>query len=167
MDEAEKLTENSAAGETIAYLRAIYTELSGHSRGQYLRFDLGLVNRLDYYTGLVFRGYVEGAGSTVLAGGRYDGLIGCFGADLPATGFAVYVDALAACLPEVEQSRPECLVYYGRGHLAQALAYMDSHAGKAELSTFDSLEASMAHAREKGMKCLVILDDQGEREAAL
>lgn len=167
LDEAEKLTENSAAGETIAYLRAIYTELSGHSRGQYLRFDLGLVNRLDYYTGLVFRGYVEGAGSTVLAGGRYDGLIGCFGADLPATGFAVYVDALAACLPEVEQSRPECLVYYGRGHLAQALAYMDSHAGKAELSTFDSLEASMAHAREKGMKCLVILDDQGEREAAL
>ena len=36
----------------------------------YVRFDLGMVHQIDYYTGVVFRGYVEGAGDAVLSGGR-------------------------------------------------------------------------------------------------
>ena len=168
LDEAAALLEKSTAGETIRYLKAIYKELSGTGRENYLRFDLGLVNRLDYYTGLVFRGYVEGAGSTVLAGGRYDDLLGCFGAEQPATGFAVYVDALSACLPEVLPPEPDTLIHYAPGRLSDALACLDSRKpGSAELSTFDTLEASMALAKKKGLHRLIILDEAGEREAEL
>lgn len=165
LDEAAGLMRDSAALETITYLRHIYEALSQSGRGQYLRFDLGLVNRLDYYTGLVFRGYVEGAGSTVLAGGRYDELIGCFGTARPATGFAVYVDALAACLPEVQQPRPSTLLHYVPSFFAQALAYMDqAEPGSVELSPCETVQESHALAAEKGIHRLILIDDGGERE---
>ncbi len=59
LDEAEAL-----AGETeaVEYLRALYGELSAAGYGALVRFDLGMVHQIDYYTGVVFRGYVEGQG---------------------------------------------------------------------------------------------------------
>ena len=76
----------------------LYEKLAAAGCGEYIRFDLGLVHQLDYYTGMVFRGYVEGAGAPVLSGGRYDNLMERFGRKAEATGFAVDADAVAACL---------------------------------------------------------------------
>ena len=41
--------------------------------------DLGDVSELDYYTGLIFKVFIQGAGARVGRGGRYDRLIGNFG----------------------------------------------------------------------------------------
>jgi len=60
--------------------------------------DLGDVARLDYYTGLTFKVYVNGAGSRVGSGGRYDGLTASFGKAEPAVGFVVDLDALTDVL---------------------------------------------------------------------
>ncbi len=95
LDEAEKLAGESAC---ITYLRRLYDRLSAAGYGAYIRFDLGLVHQLDYYTGMVFRGYVEGAGAPVLSGGRYDNLMERFGRKAEATGFAVDADAVVSCL---------------------------------------------------------------------
>lgn len=56
--------------------------------------DLCDVSGLDYYTGLVFKVYVEGAGTRAGGGGRYDDLTANFGGREPAVGFALDVDAL-------------------------------------------------------------------------
>ena len=90
--EAERLAGKT---EAVDYLHALYDELSAAGYGQYVRFDLGMVHQIDYYTGVVFRGYVEGAGDAVLSGGRYDALVEIFGREAQATGFAVDVDAVA------------------------------------------------------------------------
>ena len=82
LDEAEAL--GSGEEGTIAYLRTLYQLLEQAGYGRYVRFDLGLVHQIDYYTGVVFRGYVEGAGTAVLSGGRYDRLLEAFGR--PARG---------------------------------------------------------------------------------
>ena len=82
LDEAERLTGGSSA---LTYLRKLYTELAQAGYGAYIRFDMGLVHQIDYYTGVVFRGYVEGAGDAVLSGGRYDRLVEAFGRRAPAT----------------------------------------------------------------------------------
>lgn len=73
-------------------MKTVYTELESAGYERYLRFDLGLVHQIDYYTGLVFRGYAEGFGAAVLSGGRYDHLVEAFGRPAQATGFAVDVD---------------------------------------------------------------------------
>ena len=67
LEEAEAL---AGENEALSYLRELYEALCGAGYGKYLRFDLGLVHQIDYYTGVVFRGYVEGAGDAVLSGGR-------------------------------------------------------------------------------------------------
>lgn len=123
LDEAEAL-----AGETeaVEYLRALYGELSAAGYGALVRFDLGMVHQIDYYTGVVFRGYVEGAGDAVLSGGRYDSLVGVFGREAQATGFAVDVDAMARTLPEAAPSALDTVVHYAPGYLAKALEAVDS-----------------------------------------
>lgn len=60
--------------------------------------DLSLVRDFAYYTGIVFEGYARGASTPVLGGGRYDRLLGRFGADRPATGFALSLDHVLAAL---------------------------------------------------------------------
>jgi ATP phosphoribosyltransferase regulatory subunit HisZ len=56
------------------------------------------VSGLDYYTGLVFKIYVEGAGGRVGGGGRYDELTASFGRREPAIGFVLDLDTLTDIL---------------------------------------------------------------------
>lgn len=62
--------------------------------GAAVRFDLGFIPALPYYSGVVFQVTAPGLGFPVAAGGRYDGLLGHFGTDRPATGFAINVPHL-------------------------------------------------------------------------
>ncbi len=71
--------------------------------------DLGLVHRNEYYTGVIFRGYMEGSGDTVVSGGRYDTLLQQFGSPLPATGFGVNVDAVIKGMLDKGQVEPPML----------------------------------------------------------
>lgn len=159
--EAEKLAGKTAA---VDYLRSLYDELSAAGYGPYVRFDLGMVHQIDYYTGVVFRGYVEGAGDAVLSGGRYDHLVEVFGREAQATGFAVDVDAVARTLPETTLPALRTLVHYEPGYLAQALEAVDSRpAGTCELSSCAALEQSCALAAAKGAEAVLVLDKDGER----
>ena len=159
LDEARKL---AGPCDSLDHLGRLYSELSEAGYGGCVRFDLGLVHQLDYYTGLVFRGYVEGAGAPVLSGGRYDGLMEQFGRRAEAIGFAVDVDAVGACLDETPKLKT--VIHYGPGLLAQALALVDSRpAGSCELSPCRTLESTMNLAREKGAAQVLLVDCEGER----
>lgn len=161
LDEAEKLAGRT---EAVDYLRGLYDELSAAGYGPYIRFDLGMVNQIDYYTGMVFRGYVEGAGDAVLSGGRYDNLVGVFGREAQATGFAVDVDAVARTLPELTLPALRTVVHFEPGYLAQALEAVDSRpAGTCELSPCRTLTSTLNLAREKGAQNVLIFDKDGER----
>ncbi len=59
-----------------------------------LRLDFSLVNDMNYYNGLVFRGFISGIAAGVLSGGRYDNLLTKMGRNQCAIGFAVYLDQL-------------------------------------------------------------------------
>jgi len=56
--------------------------------------DLSMINDLDYYNGLIFRGYIEKAPAAVLSGGRYDGLMRRMGKKSGAIGFAITLNNL-------------------------------------------------------------------------
>ncbi len=96
LEEAESLV---GSRPELCYLRELYEALERVGCGEAIRFDLGLVHQIDYYTGVVFRGYAQGAGAPVLSGGRYDNLLGAFGRPAPAIGFAVDVDLVAREFP--------------------------------------------------------------------
>ena len=75
-------------------LREVWRQVSAAGLSQYVLFDMGEVRKMEYYSGLVFDIYAEGVGGEIGGGGRYDRLIGRFGRDLPATGFAFDLDRL-------------------------------------------------------------------------
>ncbi len=95
-DEARKYLQGEALEQKLARLEKLCRELSEIVPEEKIRVDLGLVNKKNYYTGIIFKGYVEGYGQPVLSGGRYDSLIGEFGGtDAKAVGFAVNIEAAA------------------------------------------------------------------------
>ena len=71
---------------------------------QYIVMDLGLINHMGYYSGVIFQGYVEKFGKPVLMGGRYDRLGDEFGAALPAIGFACEIESLVKATESREVS---------------------------------------------------------------
>ena len=59
-----------------------------------VQLDFGLLRDLGYYTGAILEVYDPAVGSVLGGGGRYDGVLETFGRDLPAAGFALYLDRL-------------------------------------------------------------------------
>ncbi len=162
LDEAEAL-----AGELPAlhHLRELYSGLCQAGYGEYIRFDLGMVHHIDYYTGPIFRGYAQGAGDAVLSGGRYDQLCASFGRPAQAIGFAVHVDAVADCLPTPAPAKVEQVIHYPVSRMGEAVALLDSKApGTCQLSPCGDLESTLNMAREMGIPTVVILDENGVRE---
>ena len=59
-----------------------------------VNLDFSVVNDMNYYSGLIFSGFIAGIPSSVLSGGRYDQLMRRMGRQSDAIGFAVYLDQL-------------------------------------------------------------------------
>lgn len=82
-----------AAEQQIHVLQTIITRL-GDCEGHELTVDLGEPRGRRYYTGISFQLLAPGPGEPVGRGGRYDNLVSAYGVAMPATGFALMVDAL-------------------------------------------------------------------------
>lgn len=80
--------------EAFAELEALWTILQGSGCAGSVRLDFSVANNMHYYSGVVFRGYLEGIPTSVLSGGQYDKLPQKMGRKSKAIGFAIYVDLL-------------------------------------------------------------------------
>ena len=98
IEQARALTKNEEALRALARLEAIYEGLKEKGCEKYITFDLSMLSKYNYYTGIVFRAYSYGYGEPVAKGGRYDTLLSHFGRQLPAVGFAIVIDQLQRAL---------------------------------------------------------------------
>lgn len=104
LDSVEQMTGNVRVLGAVAYLRRLYEALNKAGYQKSIMIDLGLVHEMDYYTGIMFRGYIGGAGATILSGGRYNALCAKFGKDIPAGGFGIDVESVAQSLGQDDSS---------------------------------------------------------------
>jgi ATP phosphoribosyltransferase regulatory subunit len=98
LDQARSLITNARSSAALDRLENLWRIIDSLALTDHFEIDLGDVSRLDYYTGLTFKVYIEGAGARVGSGGRYDNLIASFGKSEPAVGFVFDLDALAGLL---------------------------------------------------------------------
>jgi len=89
---------DTPAEHAVKRLLTFYDSVVARGLGAKLRADAGDVRGFAYYTGMIFSIYAEGPGERIGAGGRYDDLLAKFGANMPAIGFGIDVDALASAL---------------------------------------------------------------------
>src|SRR5437763_9057914 len=134
------------------------------------RINPRLVRGLDYYTHTVFEFVTTdlGAQGTVLAGGRYDGLVEVMGGpSMPGVGWAAGIERLALLIDEpLATSRPVVLVPLGEAGERVALKLGEElrDAGViAELTYSGNLQRRMRRADRIGARAAVLL---GEHELA-
>lgn len=156
---------NEKAQESIAYLQKLYAALCEAGYKDKIMVDLGIVHSLDYYTGCVFRGYMDGAGEPVLAGGRYDTLISKFGGNIPATGFGVNISEIAQtltrkCPPEKKNASE--LVAFDEISFKEALEYVEATEG-AVLSHVSGEKENLEYAEKTGVKALVVFENHKKK----
>src|SRR6266436_6234074 len=88
LDRAERLVKNARSEAALQNLVEVYRLLRAYGLADSVLLDLGEVRGFDYYSGVHFEAYVSGLGASLVGGGRYDQMLGRFGYDCPATGFA-------------------------------------------------------------------------------
>jgi ATP phosphoribosyltransferase regulatory subunit len=115
--DARALCLNPAMHAAVDELETLSERLDGMGHAGVYSVNLAELRGMEYYTGVIFQGFVPGIGYPVVSGGRYDELIGHFGRDLPAIGFAIEVErammSLAPSAAEVSDAVAE-----GCGHPA-------------------------------------------------
>lgn len=168
-DKAAALFTDDRIDAILLHLREVYSKLSELGYGGKISVDLGIVSHVDYYTGIVFKGYLSGVGQSVLKGGRYDGLLGEFGRPCPAVGFGVNCDDAANYLRKNDLapaiSAPDCIIFAESGSPADAVAFAKSLVadGKtAEIGLHSSLEATKAYAEKRGIHTVYVIGSKIE-----
>ena len=90
----KRICEGILNPSTIEELETILSNLSLTEYSDKIYIDFSVVNDMNYYNGIVFKGYVDGVPDGVLSGGCYDLMMKKIGRDCGAIGFAVCLDSL-------------------------------------------------------------------------
>ena len=106
LEEAAALTDDPDALSSIARLQEIYNLLKIYGYDKYISFDLAMLSKYQYYTGIIFQAYTYGTGEAVAKGGRYNELMKHFGRPAPSIGFVIVADTLLLALQGQKISFP-------------------------------------------------------------
>jgi ATP phosphoribosyltransferase regulatory subunit len=169
LDAYAKLVPSERVVAMLEYLRKLYFKLSECGFADHIDFDLGIVNSLDYYTGIIFRGYITDSGSPVLSGGRYDNLLEKYGTAFPAIGFGINIDsvfdakkdgATADSVPQIlVNAAPECeakAFAEAESLTEQGISFMFSYATTADIA--------LEEAKVRGISKVVRITADGRKE---
>ncbi len=161
---ARSLYVDDEINNVLCELENMYNTLKAIRFPGILTVDLGMVTRLDYYTGLVFKGYAPEVGDALLFGGRYDKLLSEFGNDAPAIGYAVNIDSLvriAASNLDYPSAPPsDCLIYVEKGFELAALktaSELRKSGKRVEFALLDDVKDARELAKIKKIKNMTIV----------
>jgi ATP phosphoribosyltransferase regulatory subunit len=104
LEEARKLG-GAAVERATERIGETFEALEAQGAASRVQVDLGLLRDLGYYSGAILEVYDPALGHVLGGGGRYDGLLRRFGVDLPAAGFALYLERVHVAKLEEESRR--------------------------------------------------------------
>ena len=165
LQEVRGRVKNKASQAALDNLAEIYGLLENFGMDRYVTFDLGIIRDFDYYTGMVFETYTTGLGYPICGGGRYDRMAGAFGADQPATGFALGIERVLLALQrqglEVGGHQQGVYVGWSEGKLPQAIGEVRRLRSACEIAELalqpqDRQEAGQESERRGCSRCVYI-----------
>ena len=98
LNKAMTMVSNERSLSAVKRLKELYKVLTYYGVEKYVSFDLGILSKFNYYTGVIFSAYTYGVGDAIAKGGRYDNLLGKYGKDAPSIGFSIVLDDLISAL---------------------------------------------------------------------
>ena len=157
LEKARALTDNPEALKALGRLEDIYKGLKEKGFEKYISFDLSMLSKYNYYTGIVFRAYSYGYGEPVAKGGRYDTLLSHFGRELPAVGFAIVVDQLQRALNSSD-IRKEAAGPEGTRYLTFALT--KGRLAKKTLELLEKVGITCEEMKDPDSRKLIFVNDE-------
>ena len=145
------------AKKALGELRDVVEALDASGELACVNVDFSVTSDMNYYSGIVFRGFIEGIPDGVLSGGSYDKLMQKMGRRARAIGFAVYLDLLERLDTRKKEYDADILLLYGEdasaGEVLRAVSML-SGKGRRVLA---------AKARPENIRCreLVIYRNGG------
>lgn len=122
---AAQSAPNGRAGAAVKRLIDVWDVVDAYGLSKYVSFDLSLLSKYHYYTGIIFKGYTYGTGEPIASGGRYDQLLRYFGKEAPAIGWMISVDPLMEAMRRqhlIDVQEPEIQkIYYNDTNYRDAL----------------------------------------------
>ena len=115
---AKELSVNEKMLSAVSDLNEIFSMIKKQNLDKYIFLDMGLVNHLNYYSGMIFNIYLQNTGKIAGSGGRYDGLMERFGRKIPAIGFGLNMDVLYEAKAFKENAEALISIAIGKGRLA-------------------------------------------------
>ena len=151
LEGALSLADNKRSRKAIDGLFTVYDHLKKAGLCEYVFFDLTMLSKYQYYTGIIFNGYTSGNGEAIVKGGRYNNLLGQFGKDAPAIGFVVMTDNLLCALTKQESdSNDEYLTFaLGKGRLANKT-----------LELFESIGITCEEMKDNDTRKLIFVNEE-------
>ncbi len=126
LPDARAMVNNPRSLGAIERLEKLYEVLKAYGVAEYVSFDLGMLSKYKYYTGVIFKAYTYGVGDAIVKGGRYDGLLRQFGKEAPAVGFCMVIDNILEALSRQKVNlplqEPAQIVSYGPDNFPEKLA---------------------------------------------
>ncbi|MBQ4053022.1 MAG: ATP phosphoribosyltransferase regulatory subunit [Clostridia bacterium] len=111
-------------GEIAAFneVKALCALLENTEYAENIRLDFSVTGSGNYYDSVVFNGFIDGVGESVLSGGRYDRLLARMGKKSGAIGFAVYLDSLENLKKTRRETDVDVVVLYDESVAVETLA---------------------------------------------
>ncbi len=106
LSEAKAYVKNERSLAAIEHLEKLDNVLKLYGVEDYISYDLGMLSKYNYYTGVILKAYAYGVGNAVVTGGRYNTLLGRFGKEAPAIGFAIVIDDIMEALSRQKSEIP-------------------------------------------------------------
>lgn len=164
LESARVLVKNEKSLAALDYMTKLYKLLDGCGYSSYISFDLSVTGHFDYYTGIVFRAYTRGTGFSVIDGGRYDKLVGSYGAAYPAVGLAVKINDIMSVMQADRVKNADVLVAFNESGRLSAIKKADElrkTGRETELSLIGSdIDSNKAYAAKKGIPVLMYFDGE-------
>lgn len=107
LTDARAMVSNERSLAAIERLEKLHKVLQVYGVADYISFDLGMLSKYKYYTGVIFKAYTYGVGDAIVKGGRYDHLLHQFGKEAPAIGFCMVIDSILEALSRQKVILPE------------------------------------------------------------
>lgn len=167
--QAKEMTKNQRAQSAIDRLEKVHQILKEYGLTEYISYDLGMLSKFSYYTGIIFKAYSYGIGDYMVSGGRYDKLLVQFGRDISAIGFAITIDRLMSALSsqkvEFDTSAADVLVVYEEQRTGEAVQVLTRYRRIEKRAMGMPMEGEkerkeyIAYAKEKGMTQLIFMKE--------
>lgn len=144
---ARTLSLNNEMNQAVNHLEYMYHLLDLYGITEKIVLNLGLINHMDYYSDVIFQGFIANVGEPVLMGGRYDTLTEKFGVMMPAIGFGCDIQLMMDGLKVkqgVSKREGDIIINYTPNRIKEAyqLTKMLRHQSKRVLMNHSHCENS-------------------------